>query len=104
MVVGIAPRPDARRRNGRQALPVAPFRDEPAIAMSAPVTETRDDLQPVPGPRRSEPAARQPGGPSPMDLETGTSEPGVQWTARTPAQRESATDQAVPHRDRDTGR
>ena len=82
MVVGIAPRPDARQRRGQQSLRVPLAGGDQVPVSGAPVTETRDDLHPLPSPRS-------------------TGEPGVQRTARAPAQREPATDQAVPHRDRD---
>jgi hypothetical protein len=96
---------------------VAPNRDEPAMEMptlplravssqavpsqavpqteAAGKAETRDDLQPVPAPG--------PDGPSPLDLGGPASEPkpGVQWTARMPAQREPGHDQAVRSRDGD---
>ena len=106
MVVAIAPRPDARKRERQQALPVpvaggmhvaaggrsvAPSRDAPAMAMpgtptaqdtgatgagAQAVAQTRDDLPSVPGQR--EPAAPAP--------------------ARPPAQRQSATDEAATSR------
>src|SRR5712691_4602284 len=81
MVVGIAPRPAARLRHGRHALPgpLAGGYQVPAVGEPATSADSPDTV-------------------------TGTPEPGVQWTARTPAQRESATDRAVPHRDHDTGR
>lgn len=131
MVVGIAPRPDAKKRQREQqalqvpfagATPVpvsggvhaaaggrsvAPSRDAPAMEMPAPVEvpgseapgreapdaeaegtkETRDDLPTVPGQRRPAQPAGEPAGSSPLDL-----------GPRTPAQRESATDQATPSR------
>ena len=70
---------------------------------------TRDDMYPVPGPRRgeAEPVAtaplawaagatpEQPPGAEKADMDTSTDQPGVQWTARTPAQRQSATDEGA---------
>jgi hypothetical protein len=65
---------------------------------------TRDDMPPVPGqradnrqqePRQPAGAARTPNAER-ADMENRTEEPGVQWTA--PAQRRTATDDAVPSR------
>ena len=91
MVVGIAPRPDARKRQGRQAWPVPFAGGTPVPAMATPgasaaqdteapgadtqgTEETRDDLPTVPGQRQ----------PAPLS------------PTRMPAQRESATDEAAP--------
>ncbi|HUN35800.1 MAG TPA: hypothetical protein VMU95_27700 [Trebonia sp.] len=73
---------------------------------------TRDDMPRVPGQRADnrEQAPRQPAGAAregtpnaeSTDMEKHTEEPGVQWTA--PAQRRTATDDAVPSRqDRSKG-
>jgi hypothetical protein len=88
---------------------------EPVASVSD-TAPTRDDMYPVPGPRQEGPA---PAATSPLeraagatptaagatptrppstekaDMDTSTEEPGVQWTARTPAQRESATDEGA---------
>ena len=69
---------------------------------------TRDDMYPVPGPRReagpvaTPPLAwaagatpEHPPGAEKADMDTSTDQPGVQWTARTPAQRQSATDEGA---------
>jgi hypothetical protein len=73
MVVAVAPRPDARKRERQQALPV-PFAVTGTDAPGA--AQTRDDLRSVPG-------QRQPAAPAP---------------ARLPAQRQSGTDEAAPSR------
>jgi hypothetical protein len=66
-------------------------------------------MYPVPGPRRGEEAPvttaplawaagatpEQPPGAEKADMDTNTDQPGVQWTARTPAQRQSATDEGA---------
>jgi hypothetical protein len=67
---------------------------------------TRDDMPRVPGPRADnrQQAPRQPAGAARegtpnaerTDMDKKTEEPGVQWTA--PAQRRTATDDAVPSR------
>jgi hypothetical protein len=97
--------------------PAGPGSDttEPVASVSD-TAATRDDMDPVPGPRPAGPvpAARSPleraAGATPMaagtpptrppstekaDMDTSIEEPGVQWTARTPAQRESATDEGA---------
>jgi hypothetical protein len=76
---------------------------------------TRDDMYPVPGPRVGEaPVAtpplawaagatpNPPPGAEKADMDTSTDQPGVQWTARTPPQRQSDTDEGArttPRRD-----
>jgi hypothetical protein len=79
MVVGIAPRAAARRREVRQAM------DVPADQGA---TQTRDDLASVPGPR-------QPAAPG---TDARVAGPGVPWLTRMPSQRESASDEAAPSR------
>lgn len=74
---------------------------------------TRDDSTPVPSPRHAEPVPADPSslprgpaghpptrppGAEKADMETSTDDPGVQWTARTPPQRQSATDEGAPPR------
>jgi hypothetical protein len=75
MVVGVAPRPDARRRASREAL----------RAPLAGGMQTRDDMPPVPRPRTEPQPVREPPGASPMDL-----------GGPVPAHRQSATDEAAP--------
>jgi hypothetical protein len=114
MVVAIAPRPDARKRERQQALPVpfagglpvpvaggthvaaggrsvAPSRDAPAMAM--PGTPTAQDTGATGAGAQAVAQTRD-------DLPSvpGQREPAAPAPARPPAQRQSATDEAAPSR------
>ena len=70
---------------------------------------TKDDVVPVPGPRQAGPppattaphwqaagaSATRPPGAEKADMDTSTDDPGVQWTARTPAQRRPVADEGA---------
>jgi len=100
-------RPAAATMTGAAASADPRMATTPGVGERPETAVTRDDMPRVPGQRADnrQQAPRQPAGaaregtpnPESTDMDKKTEEPGVQWTA--PAQRRTATDEAVPSRD-----